>query len=100
MKVKTSKLGDITPNKKLLPQFHTYLYSWFLHPPKDVSLGNYATTKGRHNIHITTDYQSLLQFFKFNMIEFQKINKKLIKNDGLHGIYLKQQVRVKPLKFR
>ena len=34
------------------------------------------------------------------MIEFQKINKKLIKNDGLHGIYLKPQFRDKPLKFR
>ena len=38
----------------------------------DVSLGNYATTKGRHNIHIKTNYPSLIQFFKFKekMIEY------------------------------
>ena len=38
----------------------------------DVSLGNYATTKGRNNIHIKTNYPSLIQFFKFKekMIEY------------------------------
>ena len=28
-------------------QVGSELYLWFLHPPKDVSLGNNATTKGR-----------------------------------------------------
>ena len=51
----------------------------------DVSLGNYATTKGRHNIHIKTNYPSLIQFFKFKEKNYW------IHHNGLHGIYLKQQ---------